>query len=76
MELEVFVAKFAAQFELTNVEDISADTDFKELDEWDSLVSLSVIGMVKNEYKVKIAGSDIKNAKTVEDLYNLVKSRM
>ncbi len=76
MELEVFVARFAAQFELTNVEDISASTDFKELDEWDSLVSLSVIGMVKNECNVKIAGSDIKNAKTVEDLYNLVKSRM
>lgn len=76
MELEVFVARFAAQFELTNVEDISANTDFKELDEWDSLVSLSVIGMIKNELKVKVAGSDIKNVRTVEDLYNLVKSRM
>lgn len=76
MELDIFVDKFAGQFEITNSEDIKANTSFKNLDEWDSLLSLSIIGMIKNVYNVKISGSDIKNATTIEELFNLVKSRM
>ena len=75
MELKDFVANFAEQFEDTDVNDIQATTVFKELDEWSSLLALSVIAMVDEEYDVVIKGDDIRNSKTVEDLFNIVKSR-
>ena len=75
MELKDFIANFAEQFEDTDVNDIQATTVFKELDEWSSLLALSVIAMVDEEYEVTIKGEDIRNANTVEDLFNVVKSR-
>lgn len=75
MELKAFIEKFAEQFDKADASDIQADTVYKELDEWSSLIALSVIAMVDEEYDVTVKGDDIKNANTVEDLFNVVKSR-
>ena len=75
MELKDFIENFAAQFDDTDASEIKADTEFKALDEWSSLISLSIIAMVDEEYDVTIKGDDIRNSETVEDLYNIVKSK-
>lgn len=75
MELNDFIANFADQFEDTEASEITAATEFKNLDEWSSLIALSVIAMVDEEYDVALKGDDIRNANTVEDLFNVVKSR-
>ena len=49
--------------------------EFKALDEWSSLVALSIIAMVDEEYDVTIKGDDIRNSKTIEDLFNVVASK-
>jgi len=76
MELKDFIENFADQFDDTDASEIMAETEFKELDEWSSLIALSVIAMVDEEYDVVIKGDDIRNSKTVEDLFNIVKSRV
>lgn len=74
--LEEFVALFAEQFEDTDVNDIQASTLFHELDEWSSLVNLSIIAMVDEEFGVALKGDDIKNASTVESLYEVIASKI
>ena len=76
MELKDFLENFAAQFDDTDASEIKAETVFKELNEWSSLIALSVIAMADEEYEVALKGDDIRNSNTVEDLYNLVKSRI
>lgn len=75
MELNEFISNFADQFDDTDASEIKAETVFKELDEWSSLIALSVIAMVDEEYDVTIKGDDIRNSKTVEDLFNAVKAK-
>lgn len=75
MDLQEFIQNFAAQFDDTDASEITASCDFKNLDEWSSLTALSVIGMVDEEYDITIKGDDIKNATTVEDLFNTVNSK-
>ena len=75
MELEEFIKNFAEQFDDTDLSEIKADTEYKELDEWSSLVALSVIAMVDEEYGITIKGNEITNSKTVEDLFNAVKEK-
>ena len=70
-----FLANFAEQFEDTDASEIKAETVFKDLDEWSSLIALSVIAMVDEEYDVTLKGDDIRSSNTVEDLFNIVKSR-
>lgn len=76
MELEEFVNNFAEQFEMTDREEILAHTEFRMLDEWDSLLSLSIIGMIHNVYKVKVSGAEINQAGTIENLFKLLQSKL
>lgn len=75
MELKEFIENFANQFDETDASEIQATTAFHDLDEWSSLIALSVIAMVDEEYDVTLKGDDIKGAVTVEDLFNTVKSK-
>ena len=75
MELNDFVKKFAEQFDDTDSEEIKADTEFKNLDEWGSLVALAVIAFVKTEYGKTVTGKEIRECNTVTDLFNLVASK-
>ena len=76
MNIQEFVQNFANLFDETDATEISLSTEFRSLDEWSSLIALSVIAMANEEYNVKLKGDDIEAAHTVEDLYNVVKSRM
>ena len=49
MNLEDFIENFAAQFDETEPELFTAETQFKQLDEWSSLAALSIIAMVDDE---------------------------
>ena len=75
MEIKDFIENFASQFDDTDASEFKAETVFKELEEWSSLIALSVIAMVDEEYDITIKGDDIRNSKTIEDLFNIVKSR-
>lgn len=76
MELKDFIENFAAQFDDTDASEIKAETVFKELDEWSSLIALSVIAMVDEEYDVTLKGEDIRAANTIEELYQIVKGKL
>jgi acyl carrier protein len=76
MEINQFIAHFAAQFDDTDADEFKAQTKFREIDEWSSLVALSVIAMTDEEYHVVLKGEDIRNAQSIQDLFDIVKSRI
>jgi acyl carrier protein len=76
MNINDFIQNFASQFDETDASSFKAETEFRDIDEWSSLIALSIIAMVDAEYNVKIKGEDIRISKTIEDLYNIVKSRL
>lgn len=75
MELKDFIVKFAEQFDETEASEFTSSTEFRQLDDWSSLVALSLIAMIDEEYDVVIKSDDIKASKTVQDLFDIVKSR-
>ena len=72
MEKEKFLNNLAEQFDDTDPSEIKMDTVFQDLDEWSSLTALSIIGMAKTDYDKTITGREIRNCRTIEDLYNLI----
>lgn len=76
MEMKEFVSSFAAQFDETEESVFTPETRFREIEEWSSLVALSVIAMVDEEYDVTLKGDDIKNSETIADIYNAVASKL
>lgn len=75
MEISKFLADFAEQFDDTDASEIQADTKFHDLEEWSSLVGMSLIALAKAEYGRTITGKEIKECVTVEDVYNLIASK-
>ncbi len=76
MELSKFVELFAEQFDDTDASVFTAETNYSEIDEWSSLVALSVISMIDEEFEVQVTGADLRNTATVADLYNLVQTKL
>jgi len=76
MSLVQFIEYFTDLFDETDPDTITASTRFKDLEEWSSLLALSVIAMIDEEYDVEFRGDDIRGSNTVEDLYNIVKARV
>lgn len=75
MDLNDFLANFAEQFDETDASEITASTEFHELDEWSSLTGMGVIAFVKTEYGKTITGKELRECDTVEDVFNLVASK-
>ena len=76
MEIKEFVAKFADQFDETDPEEIMANTEFHELEEWSSLIALSVLNMVNKSYGYSMTFDELKSCDTVESVFNLVASKV
>lgn len=51
--------------------DLKPETKLSELD-WDSLVSLSYIAMMEEEFGKEVKGSQIKNFVTIQDAIDLM----
>lgn len=75
MKLEEFIENFAGEFDETPAETFTASTEFKSLEDWNSLTALSIISMLDDQYDKTITGADLRGSKTVEDLFNLVASK-
>lgn len=76
MEIKDFIQNFAEQFDETDASEFKPETVFHELDEYSSLIALSIIAMINEEYDVTLKGDDMSAAVTIEDLFNIVKSKM
>ena len=75
MEIKDFISNFADQFEETDASEFKAETRFRDLDEWSSLIGLGVISMVDEEYDIAIDGNDMRSADTIQDLFEIVKAK-
>lgn len=74
MKLTDFIDHFAEQFDETEPSQFEADTKFRDLDEWDSMIALSIIGMIDEEYNKEITADQVRSAHTIKELYNIVSS--
>lgn len=72
MDKNEFIKVFAEQFDDTDASEIKSDTKFRDLEEWSSLIGMSVIAMARTQFGKAITGKEIRDCETVEDLYNMI----
>ena len=75
MEIQDFISNLADQFEETDKNVFTPETKFHELEEYSSLIALSIIAMVDEEYDITLKGDDIRYANTIQDLFNTIKTK-
>lgn len=75
MELNEFVANFADLFDDTDAGEITPSCVFHDLEEWSSLIGMSIIALAKTEYGKAITGAELRACVTVEDVFNLINNK-
>ena len=75
MSIETFIEKFAFAIEV-EPEILSAETEYKALDVWDSLNTLAVIAMADADFNVALSGQDIESSRTIGNLWQIVEGKV
>ncbi len=70
-----FIVKFAEIFDDIDVSALSADTEFRGLDDWDSIAGLSVIAMADEEYGVTLNADDMRGSRTIGHIFKAIESK-
>ncbi len=73
MNIQSFIENFAEAIDAESSE-LTVDTEFRSLDEWDSVAYLSVIAMMDDEYGIQIEMPIFKTLKTLGDLAEYIEN--
>ncbi len=76
MNINDFIEKVEAEFEDIEPGTLTPTTILKEAFTWDSVNALIFLAHVNVEYDVEITANELIEAITVQDLYNLVDSKV
>lgn len=74
--MQEFIANFASVFDETDASVFTPETKFRELEEWSSFLALSVMAMCGDEYDVTLSAQEMREAQTVQDVYNAVAAKL
>ncbi len=75
MKIEDFIADFADQFDDTEASEFTAETNFRDLEEWSSMIGLALLNMCEKSYGVQLTFDELRAAQTVQDLFDKVQSK-
>ena len=76
METTDFIKNFAAQFDDTDASEFTMETRFRELEEWSSLNALAILNMISKKYKLVLKAEEMRTTNTVQELFDLVQSKL
>lgn len=69
-----FISKFAEALEIEDTAVLSDTTEFRSLDEWDSLAYLNIIAMLDEEYDLQIENAEFKKLATIGDIITYIEA--
>jgi len=70
MNIEEFIKKLEIEFEDLEKGNLTAQTNFRDIDEWSSMHALIIIALMDVEYEVTVGGEDLSKMETVQDLFD------
>ncbi len=76
MEIDEFIGKFAEIFDDTDASALTAETKFRELDEWSSLSALGLLALADEEFDVELKAEDVRQAETIADIFSIIQSKL
>ena len=74
MDIKEFIENFVDQFDEVPATEVTPETRHHAMDEWSSMIALSVMAMIDEEYDVQIKADEMRNSQTVQELFDIVKS--
>jgi acyl carrier protein len=74
-DITTFTRKLENELDGVEPGSLQATTVYREIPAWSSMYALVLIALSETEYNVTLTGEDLRGCKTVQDLYDIIKSR-
>ena len=75
MEIKEFIENFVDQFDDLELADVTPETVMRDLEEWSSMIGLSLLNMAEKSYGVQLTFDELRNAITVQDLFDTISNK-
>lgn len=75
MNIDEFINKFIGCFDGIEPGKVLAETQFRDLPEWDSLTALTLLAMIDSDYDVTISATELRNCSKVFEIFYLIKAK-
>lgn len=75
MEINDFIKNFVDQFDDLDLADVTPETVMRDLDEWSSMIGLSLLNMAEKSYGVQLTFDELKHAITVQNLFDTIANK-
>ena len=72
MDINKFIEDFVDQFDDLELEDVTPETVMRDLDEWSSMIGLSLLNMAEKEYGATLTFDELRHAITVQNLFDTI----
>lgn len=70
MNTSIFLKELSEELELEN--DLNLNTNLKELDEWDSMTAMLLIGYVSSNFEITLNSKDLESVTDVQSLVDRI----
>jgi acyl carrier protein len=74
--IDEFIERLEYEFDTLEPGKLKADTILRDVIDWNSVNALILIAMVNTEYNVILSADDLREIKTVMDIYTIVTTKM
>jgi acyl carrier protein len=76
MTVNEFIELLENEFEDIESGTLTASMNYRDIPDFSSMHALILIALVDSEFDVLLNGEDLKSVNTIEELFNLVQSRI
>jgi len=75
MDIQELINHIEIEFDDLQKGPLYPDTSIREIEGWSSMHALLLIALIDNHYDVLLTGEELKNALTVQDIYEVISKR-
>ena len=72
MEINDFIKSFADIYEDVNVDSLTPETRFKDVEGWDSITLVALVAKLGDEFGKEVTTTEVRNCNTIQDVFNLL----
>lgn len=73
--IDEFIIKLEAEFDDVEPGSLAAGTEIRKSDWWSSMHALILIAFIDSEYDVQLAGEELRDCKSVDDVYQIIRTK-
>lgn len=76
ISIEEFIQLLENEFEDLPKNTLKPETNYREIPNWSSMHALIIIAFADANFNVELNASDLRKAQTIQDLYDIIKSKL